>query len=134
MTDHPFTRHEVETVAARRGLAPEQLDRALERVQSAVERGHGSYEYSSQHSFGWQGADATYLYGDGVWHRLAGQCGLSGPLRAAARAVHGERMLRAAEHRGHRGQVAEMLATGTEPLVVAKTATGPPRTGQGFSV
>ena len=130
MTDHPFPGDIVTAVADERGIATEQLNTVLERVQRAIERDDGKYEYSSQHNFGWKDADAFYLYGDGIWETLGAELSLEQPQLAPARTVHRRYVLDSAEDRNEGQTVSEQLDEGVAALVVANTAEGDPLFGQ----
>ena len=129
-TQHPFSRDRIAAVADERDVSEADLDGALGRVQSAIARGEGEYEYSSQHNFGWRDDDAYYLYGDGIWRTLAEELSLDEDLAEAAREVHRRRLTASADERDEGDAVAEMLADGAEPLVVVDTASEPPLYGQ----
>ncbi|NHN61358.1 MULTISPECIES: hypothetical protein [Halorussus] len=128
--DHPFSRDRIAAVADERGVGDADLEDALAGVQSAVARGEGEYEYSSEHNFGWRDDEAYYLNGDGIWRTLADQLSLDEELAGAAREVHRRRMTESADERGEADAVAEMFADGAEPLVVVDTASDPPLYGQ----
>ncbi|MFC4451528.1 hypothetical protein [Halorussus aquaticus] len=134
MTDvqHPFSDDRIAAVADERGADETDLDRALADVQDAISRdtGDDEYEYSSQHNYGWRDEEAYYLYGDGIWETLRKELSLSETVVEAAREVHRREMVASAEERGERASVEEMLADGTEPLVVVDTASQPPLYGQ----
>ncbi|NEU58060.1 hypothetical protein [Halorussus sp. MSC15.2] len=134
MTDvqHPFSDDRIAAVADERGVDETDLDSALAAVQDAISRttGDDEYEYSSQHNYGWRDEEAYYLYGDGIWETLRGELSLSETVAEAAREVHRRKMVASAEERDERASVEEMLADGTEPLVVVDTASQPPLYGQ----
>lgn len=131
-TRHPFSDERVATVADETRVPADDLDDALARVQDAIARDErdDEYEYSSEHNFGWHDDEAYYLYGDGIWETLRGELSLSADLADAAREVHRRSMMESAEERGDRESFEEMLADGTEPLVVIDTASDPPLFGQ----
>ena len=131
-TDHPVSEDRTASLADERGVAVGELDDALARVQRSIAREDDGpeYEYSSRHNFGWEGEDAYYLYGDGVWEVLGENLSFSDGLRDAAREVHREAMLESAADRGERETVEGMFADGNEPLVVANVASEPPLFGQ----
>ncbi|MFC4551349.1 MULTISPECIES: hypothetical protein [Halorussus] len=126
---HPFSRDRVSTVAEEYGVDVDDANDALDRIQDAIARGDGEYEYSSEHNYGWRDEEAYYLYGDGIWETLGHELDLSGDRLDAAREVHRQAMLDSAEARGERETVAEMFED-SEPLVVTDTADEPPLYGQ----
>ena len=130
MTDHPFPRDIVATVADEHEIARDQLDNILERIQRAIERGDGQYEYSSQHNFGWKDADAFYLYSDGMWETLGKELSFEQSQLAPARTVHHRYMIDSAKQRNEGQTIGEQLDEELEALVVANTAEGDPLFGQ----
>lgn len=130
MADHPFPQDLVAEIADQYGSDPQRLDETLGRVQHALERNGGKYEYSSEHTFGWQDDAAFYLYGDGIWETLTEELSLGDGLLAPARGVHRRFMLDSANERGERGTVEQQFEDGTEALVVANTSEGDPMFGQ----
>ncbi|WP_408957906.1 hypothetical protein [Natrinema sp. 74] len=130
MSDHPFPHDVVEAVTDEHETDRARLEALLERIQEALERGDENYEYSSQHTFAWNDADAFYLYGDGIWETLADELSLERQAAAAARAVHRRDMLESARRRGDVDTVTEQFDDGAEALVVANTADGAPLFGQ----
>ncbi|WP_137286174.1 hypothetical protein [Halorussus salinisoli] len=129
---HPFSRDRIAAVADEYAVDEDTLDDALSRVQSAISRDSNDeeYEYSSQHNFGWRDEEAYYLYGDGVWETLRDELSLAESVAEAAREVHRRKTVASADERDERENVEEMLADGTEPLVVVDTASQPPLYGQ----
>ena len=130
MTDHPFPQDVVRTVADEYERDRDELERTLERIQTAIERDEGKYEYSSQHTFAWEDPDAFYLYGDGIWETLEEELPVERRSLTAARAVHRTHMIESAKRRDEDETVAEQLEEGTEALIVANTASGEPMFGQ----
>lgn len=131
---HPFSSDRVADVAGERGVDESDVTETLERIQDALERTEDTYEFSSQHNYGWHDEDAYYLYGDGIWTTLREQLSLSEDRIAAAREVHRRAMVDSAAERDREGTLEEMFEEGNEPLVVENDGEGPPRFGQGFSV
>lgn len=131
---HPFSSDRVADAADEYDADESEIAETLERVQEAMERTDDTYEFSSQHNYGWHDDDAYYLYGDGIWTTLREQLSLSEENLAAARAVHRSAMVDSAAERDRRDSLEEMFEEGNEPLVVENDGEGPPRFGQGFSV
>lgn len=131
---HPFSSDRVADVAGERGIDEADVIETLERIQDALERTEDTYEFSSQHNYGWHDEDAYYLYGDGIWTTLREQLSLSEDRVAAAREVHRRAMVDSAAERDRQETLEEMFEEGNEPLVVENDGEGPPRFGQGFSV
>ena len=127
---HPFPGERIEAVASKHGVPAEELSDLLGRIEGAITRDGGGYEYSSEHNYGWRDDEAYYLYGDGVWETFDRTLSPDADLLDAARAIHRGAMLDAAEARDERETVEGMLADGNEPLVVTNTAEEPPRFGQ----
>lgn len=130
MTEHPFPHDVITTVADEHEVDPTELDQILEQVQEAIQRGDETYEYSSQHTFGWEDTEAFYLYGDGIWATLEDELSLAQRHVAPARAVHRTHMVDSARQRGEDESVIKQFDEGTEALVVANTAEGDPLFGQ----
>ena len=130
MTDHPFPRDVVAAVAEEYDTSPDDVDDTLAAVQNAIERGDETYEYSSQHTFGWENDEAFYLYADGIWGTLDDELELGAERLEPARAVHRRYMLESAEERGEASSVEEQFDDGLDALVVTNTADGDPLFGQ----
>lgn len=130
MADHPFPQDFVTAVADQYRSDPERLDETLGRIQHALERSGGKYEYSSEHTFGWQDDAAFYLYGDGIWETLSEELSLGEERLEPARDVHRQFMLDSASERGEQQTVEQQFEDGTEALVVANTSEGDPLFGQ----
>lgn len=130
MTDHPFSRDAVTAVAEEYRIPEDELDRTLGEIQEAFERGDGKYEYSSQHTFGWEDEDAFYLYADGTWETVSDELSLENEHLDPAQAVHRRYMIESANRRGKDETLSKQFTEGVQALVVANTAEGDSLFGQ----
>jgi len=130
MTDHPFPHDIISTVADEHEIEQSDLEQTLEQIQDAIERDGETYEYSSQHTFGWKDEAAFYLYGDGIWETLEDELSMGQQERTAARAVHRTHMLESARQRDEYETVVDQFDDGVSALVVTNTAEREPLFGQ----
>lgn len=130
MTDHPFSRDAVTAVVEEYRIPEDELDRTLEEIQETFERGDGKYEYSSQHTFGWEDEEAFYLYTDGTWETVSDELSLENERLDPAQEVHRRYMIESAKHRGKDETVSKQFTEGVQALVVANTAEGDSLFGQ----